>query len=911
MWRHSHKVSSYTKGVLAITFVLVLNACGGGGGSSTSPTTNSDNEILSTATEGYVVPSEISAVSVRLSGLLGGIPGRALQKPLDELPPSSDYSKALPQRYVEEHTLEQFDFLEQLLGAIKQTHFGDTENINAGPYRAMVAWEDEQDGRDVKMLQSWVVDSRMIVDDQDRDVNRVLFWIEESDGPDGAGLIKAELKIYESATIEPNGDASHYGEWVMNVTFDDGTDDFFTASSGTENGINVVRVQDRFMEGPSGSEVAISMKGILYRSDTTGYGQVSYPDWEFCWVDSSQNCTPPIVRAKYAYNDSYLAIQQNDDSVGYRSRLSTTDMIHEYSLYYKDASGAIADGDNVKRHQSFGFPVTYDDSSGTQYVYYGAWQGRHELWAGDEGGSIAPGTTVTKENYGANTTPEIFTVSTVFSGTLTKRTLADASLDDIRNIPVETWINESYELVYSGAQWEHCDGFWDWSGFSPVCRDRVTSQMESPSPFTNFAAFEMGDGGRKWVSIIIYDGFLEADYVYLSSNPGITGFTFRGSGFYEAGYDSNFDLVPVTPEILYVPSASDEMWADIGGSIYIQYTGDFSAGKTGWIQKQLTNFIEETWTPIFASSASDTDFSPEPGTEYYIDSPGASYIVRRTSAENAQASYDVKSELQTPANPLNFNTLLPAGTDHLRLPWNPDVKFTLVTDSSSINFLKLVYQTDDPTTVEDDTGTVYINSDWGLQAYNASDQPLTETGTVVAVDEWGFPQAGQPRPLEFNWEYSTSGWGSQQFLLDSDGNYHLLDSPIQLTPITLTNGADTSRTLSLQFDGWMHGLPDLYDELSNSEWVMTRQIADKIVSIPAGTEVTDSNGVAYFVKPLDISVFLDPITAGGISTAGGTVPDITNASLADLETVPDLTPHGMGAMPTNVVIKYSEGNPVK
>ena len=64
------------------------------------------------------------------------------------------------------------------------------------------------------------------------------------------------------------------------------------------------------------------------------------------------------------------------------------------------------------------------------------------------------------------------------------------------------------------------------------------------------------------------------------------------------------------------------------------------------------------------------------------------------------------------------------------------------------------------------------------------------------------------------------------------------------------------------------------------------------------------------VKPLDISLFMENLTESEIIGAGGTVPDISDASQADLATVPDLVPNGMGAVPTGTVVKYSEGNPV-
>ena len=145
-----------------LTLTIALTGCGGGGGGGGD---GDGDDTLSSLTKGYQIPTEISAIPERDGGAF---------RPVSELPSSSDYVQAVPRRYVEEQALEQFDILEQVLGALGQTHFADSENINAGPYKAMVAWEDEQDGRAIKQLQPWVIDSLMIIDDEGRDVNRVL-----------------------------------------------------------------------------------------------------------------------------------------------------------------------------------------------------------------------------------------------------------------------------------------------------------------------------------------------------------------------------------------------------------------------------------------------------------------------------------------------------------------------------------------------------------------------------------------------------------------------------------------------------------------------------------------------------------------------------------------------------------------
>jgi len=156
---------------------------------------------------------------------------------------------------------------------------------------------------------------------------------------------------------------------------------------------------------------------------------------------------------------------------------------------------------------------------------------------------------------------------------------------------------------------------------------------------------------------------------------------------------------------------------------------------------------------------------------------------------------------------------------------------------------------------------------------------------------------------QFNWDYPREGenFGKITYLKDGD-TFILLDDPIRLTSQAFTNNAGASKTLSLQYDGWMGGLPDLYEELRKKGFVMDSTISEKIINIPAGTTVTDAEDPTkeYLIKPLEISQFLNPVSdPGGLG--------LTNADAVDLDTVPDFVEHDMGTMPVVTTTKYSEG----
>ncbi|MFC1747529.1 hypothetical protein ACFL2V_01840 [Pseudomonadota bacterium] len=909
---------------LALGVSLAITACGGGGGSSSSST--------STASRGFTLPSEISAVpsdNTSGSALKRSMSVSSFSRAVSALASTSDYSITKTKKFVEERALEQFEIIEQVLNAVGQTNYAEPAVINQGAYTAMVAWIDDEDGREVKTLEPWVVNSTMILVNG-ADVNKVQAWIEEPDwdNPGQTRVVKAEFMIYQAASTNADGSFSDYGIWDLNVSFDASATSYFSASSTIDGTVNTIKVHEVGM-GDQDAE----MKGILVRSGATGHGKVEYPDWESCWQSNDpENCSPSSKTAQYAYNASYLGVDGDIVTGGvgdaiYKDRnpANAVEIAHRYGLFYdENPPTGITAGDDVEKHVSFGFPLKFDKTVNSVnmglHAYYGAWQGRHEIWgARDQDGNalLAAGNTVIRDDRGSNQTVQSYKVSPLFNGTLTKRELVDSSLADIQGIVVETWTNKNFELSWSGAAWQICPGYLDWQTQPPVCKDHLTNNVKAKTDFTDFQSLVVGEKDRKHVNIDRWNGSQNVSYVYLTTDTqGVST-----NGFYEAQMNNTtHKMEALDPLVPYnTPTGGDSLWVNIGGSIYIQYTG------TGWVEKTISNF--SNWQPEFDDSK-DLVFQPEQGREYYISNQGANYVVKRVAATSVDADdYEVKSELQSAANPVNVaagaaNPILPVNVSYFATPWETDVRFELETSAASANFMKLVYAADDPATQDvDETDTagdgsnvpaVLEDGKWGLQVFNGADQPLDSAGDPVGVDQWGVP-TGASRPVEFNWEYSQNGgWGAQQFLCSPDcsaaANYVLLDNPIQLSPITSglvdgTGTAITGKTMSFQFDGWMHGMPDLYWELSKNNFNMTTDISSKIVIIPAGTAVTDANsGDGYYVKPLEISVFLDvvPNTTPGI-------PDITVADDVDLATVPGFTDHGMGAKPTGTAVLYSEG----
>lgn len=837
-----------------ITAGLLAAACGGGK-SGPSETGGGSGKA------GFAVPQEISALPAKSAE---GAPPAAT-KPSDRalrlevaraaLAADSDYEKAQTFKFVDERALSQFDIINTLFAALEQTHYADPENVGSGAFGAMVAWTEERGGgQNVKRLVPWVVDSTLIVEDGE-DVNRVRIWMTETTESGDPVVIRAELEISEPPTQRQDGSYSDYGVWRIDAALDpQGTAFFVASASRAEDGSSVVMVHES--EGPGRR-----LRGVMRRSDESGYGKVVYQE---CF---GFPCAPQDVTVAYVYDADHVALQQGDE-VRFRDRDAVVDLVHRYGLF--DA----ATGADVAKARSFGFPVRYADGTGRQrHGYYGAWQGRHQLWSDGAGGRVPAGTTVVRADRPPNQAAESYTVSAPFTGTLVKRTLAPAAIDDVKGLVVELYEHDAIRLTRSGDGWTACvNPQWNPYPEPMTCED-------GPRPFGAAELATLVNDPANPRRVVNVDYMAPWDPQSGAPQPYPVNLVYAlegpaGEGFYETDWQPGSWQPPTSNGTPFTVPDGESIWAHVGGPVYIAYDG------AGWVEKTVVSYDQATWTATFADGGSP--YALELGREYYIHNPGANYVVERTG-ENA---YDVRIELQSVANPLNASTFVPAGTIFTQqFNGAQESTFRFVTDRADPlgRYMKLVYDA----------------------VRGRDEQNGAQSGQVVQTPMWGLVATIGGEPTQFNWDYPQDGqdWGSQQFLLAGDAPV-LLDDPIRLSPMTLRN-VTGERTFSLQFDGaWVAGLPDVYRDLERSDFEITPDIMAKIFTIPAGTEVIDAvTGAHYLFKPLQTRQYLASIADPGDLS-------LTAALALDLATVPGFVPHGMGARP-DVPVRYSEGKRVE
>ena len=894
--------------MLLASTVAGLSGCGSG-----APAVDQSATLSLT---GYEVPSKIAAVPASTSNAARVVHRSifaALTTSAADLPVTSDYLKTASARFVDEKALDSFDIIGTILGALAQTRYFDIDVLNKGPYRAMVEFKDKgSNGGNSKSLEEWTVDSKMVQgtlpDGTQGGVNEVSMWVPN----EGGGSIKAKFSIFKAGNVAESGDISSYGVWDFNVSFGQGGAAYFRATAREENGMSVIRVSENTESSHLGGGCVLPVgddgvnNSVLYRSGTSGYGKLSVLDQSW----GNNTCTIKRSKGAYAYNASYLAYvldannngNLEDDAVVYKDRNSKTTITRDYGVFYADAGTvngrSVAAGDAVRRHNRFGFPVYFDDMNGQRiHSYYGAWQGRHQLWVPH---NVALPTTVYKENFGnKDAAPEAFTVNNLILGTLTKRVVSDASLNDIKNVAVQTFENKWFGMGYNSTAggWQSCDGQSWFNATDSLCHAFQSNATSSPMAVT-MAQLKIINPEDTNVMI---NGPSNTQYVYLDA--AMPGFTFTGVGLYDGHIQFSGGaptIVPGATGTKLAPSNGTTMNVSINNRIYISYMGGFdSTYPTGWVGKVRNGGT--SWEPTF-DNTKDYTYTMEVGREMYINAHGSNYIVRRTASVDVVGSYVAKLEIQIAATPkdITLATFLPTATAYLSSPNDSGAKLL----PNGTDFL-LHYTGDNPSTAATETtATVLTTGAWGLFAYDVSGNVLDKNGQPVAVTN-GWPAFGSAA-VQFNWDYASNGdWGAQRFLSDANGRVYL-SNPISFTATTLTTEAAEVKTLLLQFDGWMHGLPDVYRDLEKNNFVVDSTIKAEIVNIPEGQVLTDDASVRYFVKPLNSSVFLDIVA----NPSGA--PSLTTAKAMTFSDMPPsvIQDNGMSAKPTGTAVLYSEGVPV-
>lgn len=382
---------------------------------------SSGGNVENIITKGFSLPSSIETVPsnssteqnalrvVSSGSLIDSQPTTAISK-LESNTEKTDMEKDTFSMRIWEKDLDQFQIIDQLLSALKQTRYEDSAFLNKGPYAALIRWEEDN------KIEKWIVDSK-IVTVNGRIANQVDFWIDNKDG-----LIEARFNIFAAAT-----DLSRYGEWTAQAkmyTADKNLRGQFAANTMmNENGQAVIRVHHENM----GGDQDYKFRGKLVLKDDNGSGIFDNGEKIF----------------NYAYNNQHLLIKKDDLEITCKNRNIYEDLTLDYNVYNSD-------GANINRVKKFGFPLKLQgEEASNKYYYYGAYHNRHGLYTNNNESVPAEGSILLRSD---NNKKEKFSFYGRHRGYLSKKIISEAKPTDIMFQILATQIHENFSIRYNAQE---------------------------------------------------------------------------------------------------------------------------------------------------------------------------------------------------------------------------------------------------------------------------------------------------------------------------------------------------------------------------------------------------------------------------------------------------------------------------
>jgi hypothetical protein len=455
--------------VFPVCLAMLLASCGGGGGGTTTAVGGDNAAALTVAQQVSVVDAQ--------SGGGGGSPSivknfvRALILPAD-----SDYNTDKANVYVQEHSVEAFNTVNDILCMVAQTRYDAM--LNKGPYKAQMdlnlcegkgdassggqASANQSSGATMPKYAMWTVDVTR-ADNSSPQIVKV--WAHEpADGNE------PEKVIYVNTVVTEGVSASNpYG--LFSINFEGhpvvggvaSPQTMFKGILKTENSSGKVLI--KFFDNFSFGESSGTQAAALDRNPDGASGGGTISGQETGPMGSSSKTFD------IAYNENYF--HRVDTGLGSHVCLSRTEFdvsAWRYGVY---------DSNGTRVQRNSGFPVKI--SSGGQNIhgyigYYGSWFPSEV--------TLSTGDTVYKETFGPQAAEEPYVVLSA-GGKLRKHNRSLLTLADVAGIPLDymEWTgngnDNQYRVLWNGASFTKVAQMnkanWTWVNLpSPVTIDLGT-----------------------------------------------------------------------------------------------------------------------------------------------------------------------------------------------------------------------------------------------------------------------------------------------------------------------------------------------------------------------------------------------------------------------------------------------------
>ena len=444
--------------------ISTLSACGGGGGGGGGE---------SGAVTGLVMPSNISVIANQ-----NGSGGTALALYNDA---GTDYSTDEARVNIYDASMESLQTVNMILCVMEQTRA--TEMVNQGAYIALVN-EDKCDtggnessggsggaqstgsnGSDqTAKFNKWTIISTR-ADNSSPQVVKI--WVPgdaNADEPMDGQDILVEVTVNEGVSA-----SLPFGRFVLNFVgvvdagaFGGTAGSLMTTMTGTLQTVDNSGGQPQFqfinLAGTAANaminDFTMTQKANVILDDTSSTGGVAHTS-SYEGFDQNMNGSIEVgaetrqTDFAIAFNAANFLRGKDDDGVSgidsfaCTSRTNLNEHVWRYNLYHA-ADGtfngtAVTGGQRVALNS--GFPFTY--SGGFGYVgYWGVWT--------EDGGTLADGTSITKDTFGGSGAAENYTVN-VSPGKLWRRTRVASNFVNFVGMELNWWGDPSDPFCQSGC----------------------------------------------------------------------------------------------------------------------------------------------------------------------------------------------------------------------------------------------------------------------------------------------------------------------------------------------------------------------------------------------------------------------------------------------------------------------------
>jgi hypothetical protein len=461
----------------ALALAVGMAGCSGSGGSvSNSSASSGGGNSASGTVSALTVADKVSVVDAKTESANPSGMVKALYLSGIQFAADTDFSKDKTFTYVNDQSTEAFRTVNEILCMLSQAKYDAM--LNKGPYKALInsklcggsdsssgaGQQSGDSGATAPDYETWTLDVSRADDNSPQIVKA---WVhQKSNGNDPENVIHAKMTIYESSSS-----TNPYGIFTLDFAA-------YPASDGIQTSDNIL------------------FKGVLKAAKDAATGKVllkfanEQSDGSFKEKASLDKGTDGTGGGTvYQYENHGNQATENTLDFAYNSdlfrRVGATDICLDRNNFETSAwRYGLYDSNGSRVNVNSGFPIKTTQNGKSYYGWIGYWG----LWFPNNV-SLSSGDTVYRQTYGPSGGTDTPYTVLHSGGKLVKHTRQTTTLGDIKNIPLEGWMENgnNFRIEWNGS------GFYKMSVMQNGSQNSTSAWQDmSPTPI-DLNTLQMGE----------------------------------------------------------------------------------------------------------------------------------------------------------------------------------------------------------------------------------------------------------------------------------------------------------------------------------------------------------------------------------------------------------------------------------